>query len=121
MSGSQYSPIRTATSSAWWRQYRPEWIARELRRWFVDAVAAGNTRGVTDFLGAIEVRHGSEDPDTRNVVEVSFMEDLLVLPDANERAAIDVLHRRAGPRTLAGLIAARTYLHPPGDEPRPAS
>ncbi|MEU8817695.1 hypothetical protein [Actinoplanes sp. NPDC048796] len=98
-------------------------------------MAAGNTRGVTDFLGAIEVRsgsvtdflgaievrYGSEDPDTRNVVEVSFMEDLLVLPDANERAAIDVLHRWAGPRTLAGLIAARTYLHPPGDEPRPAS
>lgn len=49
------------------------------------------------------------------------MEDLLALPDANEQEAIEVLQRRAGPRTLTGLIVTRTYLHPPGDEPRPES
>lgn len=99
----------------------PHLLIADLRRWFVDAVVAGNARGVTDFLAAIEVLYASEDPDTRNVMEVSFMEDLLALPDANEQAAIEVLQLRAGPRTREGLIATYTYLHPPGDEARPAS
>ena len=97
----------------------PHLLIADLRRWFVNAVAAGDNRSVTDFLAAIELLYASEDSDTRNVVEVSFMEDLVVAPDANEQTAIEAVRQLAGPKTLAGLTATETYLRKPGDEPGP--
>jgi hypothetical protein len=97
----------------------PHLLIADLRRWFVDAVVAGNNRSFTDFLAAIEFLYASEDPDTSNVVGVSFVEDLLAVPDANEQAAIEVIRQLAGPRTLADLTATETYLRTPGNEPRP--
>jgi hypothetical protein len=78
-------------------------LMADLGRWFVNAVATADERGVADFLAAVESLYASEDPDTRNVAEVSFMELLAVAPDAKERAAIEAIRRLAGPKTMADL------------------
>jgi hypothetical protein len=80
----------------------------DLARWFVRAVAAGDSRSVADFLAALELVYASEDYITRNVAEVSFMEWLVIAPDRNERAAIETIRRLAGPKTLADLAHEET-------------
>jgi hypothetical protein len=97
----------------------PHLLMADLRRWFVSAVAAGDDRGVKDFLAAVELIYASDDSDTRNVVEVSFMEDLVGAPDADEQAATGAIRQFSGPATFADLRAAETYLRTPGDESRP--
>ena len=40
-------------------------------------VSSKDDRGIAEFLATIELMYASSDSDTRNVVEVSFMEDLV--------------------------------------------
>ena len=81
----------------------PHLLMADLSRWLVDAVVTGDERGVADFLTAVEVLYTSDDPDTRNVVEVSFMQLLVVNPDGGERTAIEAIRRLAGPAAIADL------------------
>lgn len=91
----------------------PHMVMADLRRWFVGAVAAGDKPGVADFLAAIELLYTSDNSETRNVVEVSFMEDLVAVPDPNEQTAIEAIREFAGPQTLADLAATETNLRRP--------
>jgi hypothetical protein len=91
----------------------PHVLMGDLRRWFVGVVAAGDARGVASFLAAIELLYASDESDARNVVEVSFMEDLVAAPDVDERAAIEAIRQFGGPKTLADLATTETNLRWP--------
>jgi hypothetical protein len=67
-------------------------------------VATGDQRAIADFLAAVEKLCTSDDADTHNVVEVSFLEWLVVDPGPRERAAIEVIRRLSGPTTIADLV-----------------
>jgi hypothetical protein len=96
----------------------PHLLMADLGRWFVAAVGAGDERGAADFVAAVELLYTSDDPDTRNVAGVSFMELLVVDPDARERAAVEAIRRLAGPATAADLTAwERAYRRPPEGSP----
>jgi hypothetical protein len=96
----------------------PHLLMADLSRWFVAAVAAGDDGAVGAFLTAVERLYTSEDPDARNVAEVSFMELLAVDPDQGERAAVEAIRRLAGPATARDLRGFEERFHNRGTTDR---
>ena len=56
----------------------PHVLMADLRRFFVSAVESGDRRQVAAFVAGVEQLASSPDGDVRNVVDVSFIEDLVV-------------------------------------------
>ena len=76
-------------------------------------MATGDDRSVADFLAAIELLYASDDSDARNVVEVSFTEELVAALDTDEQAAVEAIRQFGGPQTLADLAATEADLRRP--------
>lgn len=94
----------------------PHVLMADLRRMFVKLVEAGKDDDVKQFLEAIETLAASPADSIRNVVDISFIEDL-VLGDSGEVHALNAVRERLGPATAAQL-AATEWFHensPPGD------
>lgn len=81
----------------------PHVLMAELRRFFVAAVKAGDDGRVAAFASAVETLAGTPDPDVRNVVEISFAEDLVQGADEEEQAALEALRVVMGPATRSAL------------------
>jgi hypothetical protein len=84
----------------------PHVLMADLRRWFVSAVEAGDDERIRRFLAGIEKLAASQDPDVRNVVELSFVHDLLQAADSCERAAVEAMRPLIGPATARALAAS---------------
>jgi hypothetical protein len=93
----------------------PHVLMADLRRMFVNLVQAGDDDDVKRFLEAIEALASSPADSIRNVVDVSFIEDL-VLGDSDEVRALNEVREKLGPATAAQVAASeRFHLRPPGE------
>jgi hypothetical protein len=91
----------------------PHVLMADLRRMFVNLVQAGNDDDVKRFLEAIEDLASSPADSIRNVVDVSFIEDL-VLGDRDEARALNAVREKLGPATAAQVAATeRFHENPP--------
>lgn len=86
----------------------PHVLMADLRRMFVDTVEAGNDDEVKWFLEAIETLASSLADSIRNVVDVSFIEDL-VLGDRREVRALNAVRGALGPATAAQVTATERF------------
>jgi hypothetical protein len=82
----------------------PHILMADLRRLFVELVEAGREDDVTRFLAGVETLAASPAESIRNVVDVSFIEDL-VLGDRHEKRALQSVRSLLGPATAAQLVA----------------
>jgi hypothetical protein len=94
----------------------PHVLMADLRRFFVTAVETGDQDTLERFIAALEVLEASDDPDVRNVAEVSFMEDLVMGADARDAAAIAAMRPLMGPATAHDLALMESYTR--GNQPR---
>jgi hypothetical protein len=86
----------------------PHVLMADLRRLFVDLVEAGREEDVTRFLAGIETLAASPSESIRNVVDVSFIEDL-VLGDQGETRALHTVRPLLGPATAAQVAATERF------------
>lgn len=86
----------------------PHVLMADFRRMFVNLVEAGNDDDVKRFLQAIETLASSPADSIRNVVDVSFIEDL-VLGDRGEVGALNAVREKLGPATAAQLAATERF------------
>jgi hypothetical protein len=86
----------------------PHVLMADLRRFFVDMVEAGKEKEVKRFLDAVEALASSAADSIRNVVDVSFIEDL-VLGDPREVRALSAVRGSLGPATAAQVAATEQY------------
>lgn len=84
----------------------PHLLMADLRRFFVDLVEAGDVARVAVFAAAVEGLASSADSDVRNVVEVSFVEDLVLGGNERDRAAVEAMRPLIGPATAAALAVS---------------
>lgn len=80
----------------------PQVLMADLRQLAVYLVAAGECDTLADFVREIERLASSDDPSVRNLVDVCFIE-ALVLGDRTERAALRAIRTQIGPATAASL------------------
>jgi len=83
----------------------PHVLMADLRRYLVDLTSANDPGAVANFLHEIERLASSTDPDIRNVVDVSFVEDL-VLGNGDELTAVEAIRAHLGPATTASLTTS---------------
>ena len=88
----------------------PHVLMADLRRMFVDMVEAGREDDVKRFLVEVETLAASPADSIRNVVDVSFIEDLVV-GDQRETRALQKVRGLLGPATAAQLAATERF-HP---------
>jgi hypothetical protein len=86
----------------------PHVLMADLRRLFVDLVEAGRREEVERFLNEVETLASSPAESIRNVVDVSFIEDL-VLGDRRETRALERVRSLLGPATTAQLEATERF------------
>jgi hypothetical protein len=86
----------------------PHVLMADLRRLFVDLVEAGREEDATRFLAGIETLAASPSESIRNVVDVSFIEDL-VLGDQGETRALHKVRPLLGPATAAQVAATERF------------
>ena len=85
----------------------PHVLMADLRRLFVDLAEAHEDGKVAIFLAAVERLAVSSDDRVRNIVEVSFVEDLVLGMDAQSRRAIETTRSSMGPATAAALAISQ--------------
>lgn len=85
------------------RELRPVALMADLRRWFTAAVAVGDGAAVVALARALESVASSPHDDVRSVVDVVFVEGLVVGADPVDRRALDALRPLAGPYLAASL------------------
>lgn len=88
----------------------PHVLMADLRRFFVSAVESGEGRQVAAFLAGVEELASSPDEDVRNVVDVSFIEDLVQGADERERAAIEAMRPLLGPASAQSLSLSERHV-----------
>jgi hypothetical protein len=88
----------------------PHVLMADVRRLFVDLADAGEDEKVATLLAAVERLAVSSDDGVRNIVEVSFVGDLVLGMDAQSRRAIETTRSSMGPATTAALVVSqRSY------------
>jgi hypothetical protein len=90
----------------------PHVLMADLRRMFVDMVEAGREDEVKRFLVEVEALVASSADSIRNLVDVSFIEDL-VLGDLRETSALNKVRGLLGPATAAQLAATERFHRDP--------
>jgi hypothetical protein len=80
----------------------PHLLMADLRQFLVYLLAADDRRTISDFLSEIERLASSDDAGVRDVVDMSFVEGL-VLGDPRERSAIEAIRPLIGPATALSL------------------
>jgi hypothetical protein len=90
-----------------YRELLPHVLMADVRRLFVDLAGAGEDEKVTTLLAAVERLAVSSDDRVRNIVEVSFVEDLVLGMDAQSRRAIETTRSSMGPATTAALVVSQ--------------
>jgi len=83
----------------------PHVLMADLRRFLVDRITTNDQTTLAEFLREIERLASSDNPSVRNVVDVSFIEDL-VLGDPGELAALEMIRPQLGPATTASLATS---------------
>lgn len=87
----------------------PHVLMADLRRLFVEMVEASREDEVKQFLETVETLASSPADSIRNVVDVSFIEDL-VLGDQRETRALEQVRGLLGPATAASLAVSENFL-----------
>ncbi len=87
----------------------PHVLMADLRRFFVGLVESGDRRRMIAFLVAVEALASSPHDEVRNVVEVSFIEDLVQGADDRERAAIEAARPQMGRATASALAETERF------------
>ena len=85
----------------------PHILMADLRHLFIELVEAGKEDEVRRFLEGIETLAASPADGIRNVVEISFIEDL-VLGDRHETRALNKVRPLLGPATAARVAATES-------------
>jgi hypothetical protein len=88
----------------------PHVLMADLRRFFVSAVESRDEECVAAFMAATEVLASSPREDVRNVVDVSFVEDLVQGADLRERSAIEAMRPLMGPATAESLAVSERHV-----------
>lgn len=88
----------------------PHLLMADMRRFFVALVEAEDDERASSLVRAIERLAASDNARVRNIVEVSFIEDLVLGDDNNERRAREALRAAMGPATARSLaVSKRAY------------
>jgi hypothetical protein len=85
----------------------PHVVWAEFRHELVELVESGDAGAVTAFLDVVERLAGSPNDAVRNVVEIAFLEDGVLLGGRREQAALTGLVPRFGPVTRALLAETK--------------
>jgi hypothetical protein len=86
----------------------PHVVMAEFREVLVEFVESDDS-AITAFLDVVERLAGSPNDAVRNVIEIAFLEDGLLLSGGRELAAFTALQPRFGPATCALVAEARQY------------
>ena len=90
------------------KEVLPHILVADLRGLFVELVEAGREEDVKRFLQGIETLAASPSESIRNVVDISFIEDLF-LGDPHEQRALRRARSLLGPATAAQLAATERF------------
>jgi hypothetical protein len=77
----------------------------DVKRWFVQAYRDGRVTDASAFAGWLEAEYEAGPPDTRNVIEVSFLYDLPWPPEADA----DDIKRLLPPRLATKLASMQDW------------
>ena len=88
----------------------PHVVWAEFRDKLIDLAESGDDEAVAAFLEVVERLAGSPNDAVRNVVEIAFLEDGVLLSGGRELAVLTRLVPRFGPATRTLLVDARKRL-----------